>query len=163
MIKRSLIALTAALMVVAAIGVAQAGSSPSAEAQIRQLQLESLALAVDGDTEALRGYLSEDFIGINPLGIPDTREGRLGGIDAGAPDFLAIQPTTPIDVDVHGNHALVRYQVRIELTIFGAHLEHLMWDTLRYERRQGRWIAVWEQTTAVPNDVGLVVEALKKP
>lgn len=163
MITRSLIGLGAALAAVLAIGIAQAGSSPSAEAQIRQLQLESLELAVDGDTDALRSYLSEDFVGINPLGIPDTREGRLAGMDAGAPDFLAIQPTTPIDVDVHGNHALVRFQVRIELTIFGSHLEHLMWDTLFYERRQGRWIAVWEQATAVPNDIGLVVEALKKP
>lgn len=163
MTKRSLIGLAAVLAAVLAMGVAQARSSPSAEAEIRQLQLESLTLAVSGDTDALRSHMSEDFVGINPLGIPDTREGRLAGIDAGAPDFLAIEPTSPIDVDVHGNHALVRFQVRIELTIFGAHLEHLMWDTLLYERRQGRWLAVWETATAIPNDPGLFIESLKKP
>jgi hypothetical protein len=30
-----------------------------------------------------------------------------------------------------------------------------------YERRQGRWQVVWEQTTAVPNRLDLFIESLK--
>ena len=41
--------------------------------------------------------------------------------------------------------------------------EHLRWETLFYERHRGSWRVAWEQTTAVPNNVGLVIEALKKP
>ena len=30
-----------------------------------------------------------------------------------------------------------------------------------YERCRGRWQIVWEQATAIPNDLGLFVESIK--
>jgi hypothetical protein len=32
-----------------------------------------------------------------------------------------------------------------------------------YERRNGRWQIVWEQTTAIPNEPDLFLESLKPP
>jgi hypothetical protein len=42
-------------------------------------------------------------------------------------------------------------------------LKHRAWTTDLFERRQGRWLLVWSQTTATPNNPGLFVQALKAP
>ena len=34
------------------------------------------------------------------------------------------------------------------------------WFTALYERRHGRWQIVWEQATAIPNDVGLFIQSI---
>jgi len=164
----------ALLLLLVAVAAGQAGRSATARAdddgsaqgvvrEIRRLEEIRRGLEVSGDTAALRGLLTTDFRGINPIGVAGTREELLSGFDAGEPDILAMQPTTPIEVDVFGNQALVRYQVSIELTIFGFHPNHLMWDTLLYERRHGRWRVAWEQTTAVPHNPALVLQALETP
>jgi Domain of unknown function (DUF4440) len=171
MTKRGVLALGTVFVLLLAIGAAHAARTPQArahddrsvKAEIRRTELARLSALVAGDIPTARKFFTADFRGINPIGISATREEFMDGMAAGAPDFLAQAPTMPIDVEVFGRQALVRYQVNIELTIAGFHLEHLMWETLLYRKNQDHWRVSWEQTTAVPNDIGLVLQALQKP
>jgi hypothetical protein len=62
---------------------------------------------------------------------------------------------------MYGNAAVVRFQSAFDLVAFGERLTHLAWHTDLLERRQGHWQVVRAQTTAVPNNPALVIEALK--
>jgi hypothetical protein len=55
-----------------------------------------------------------------------------------------------IRVRPHGNTAVLRYQHNIDIQVAGIRtLTHLAWTTALYERHNGRWQIVWEQTGAI--------------
>ena len=60
-----------------------------------------------------------------------------------------------------GDSATLRYQSAYDVVVGGTHVAHDAWTTELYERRDGRWLLVWEQTTAIPNDVSLFLESIK--
>jgi hypothetical protein len=60
-----------------------------------------------------------------------------------------------------GDSATLRYRESFDLVKGGTRLTHQAWSTVLYERRQGRWQVVREQTTAVPNRLDLFIESLK--
>jgi hypothetical protein len=133
----------------------------SAADRIRATEIARLRAVVQADISTARKFFATDFQLINPLGAPMSLEELLGALAAGSLDFLVDEPISPIDVRVFGREAVLRYQAKIELVAFGQHLAHKAWHTMFYERRHSQWQLVWEQTTGVPNNVGLVIEALK--
>jgi uncharacterized protein DUF4440 len=79
-----------------------------------------------------------------------TREVFLGGVGAGAVDFLSDTVTSQIRVRLHGSTAVLRYQHTIDVAVAGiGHVTHPAWTTAVYERRKGNWQIVWEQTGAI--------------
>jgi hypothetical protein len=52
--------------------------------------------------------------------------------------------------------------VNFDLVVFGLRLTHQAWVTELYERDHGTWQIVWEQATAIPNDLGLFLESIKR-
>lgn len=48
-----------------------------------------------------------------------------------------------------GEAAILRYRVRIEINVGGAHDEGTFWHTDTYEARDGHWQAVWSQATRI--------------
>src|SRR6185503_9815362 len=64
------------------------------------------------------------------------------------------------DVRLHGRSAALRFQASFDLVVFGGHLTHAAWLTELYERQHGRWQLVWEQATAIPNDVGAFLDSI---
>ena len=82
-------------------------------------------------------------------------------MDAGVLDFLVIEPSAPIAVRLSGESAALRYQTAYDVVLGATHVTHTAWTTALYERRDGRWLLVWEQTTAIPNDVGLFLESIE--
>jgi hypothetical protein len=64
-------------------------------------------------------------------------------------------------VRLSGESAALRFQVSFDPIVgFDTRVTHQGWITELYERRDGRWQIVWEQT-AIPNDFGLFVESIK--
>ena len=154
-----------AVALVAAGGVVAASSassaSPSQTERLRAIETTRLEALVDADTAIVRKLIAPDFQLINPAGVPLSRAELLGGVDAGFLDFVAIEPRSPIAVRLSGDSATLRYQSAYEVVVGGTHVTHEAWTTELYERRDGRWLLVWEQTTAIPNDVGLFLESIK--
>jgi hypothetical protein len=118
--------------------------------RLRQTEQERLQALVDADVAVAGTLIASDFELINPLGEVLTRDDVLGGVGSGALDFLSDTVTSQIKVRVHGNMAVVRYQHTIDIAVAGiGHLTHPAWTTGLYERRNGNWQIVWEQTGAI--------------
>jgi hypothetical protein len=152
-----------ALLTVAGVAAAgrTAGATTTAAAdQVREAERALLRASVDGDTGAARRLLAPDFQLIDVLGESETRAAYLQTIGGGI-DFVSIKPVSPMRVRLYGNTGVVRYRAMHELMAGPDRLKHSAWTTSLYERRQGRWLLVWSQTTATPNDPALFVQALK--
>jgi hypothetical protein len=155
-----LAAVALAAIVVAATALARPGATSSAADDVRAVEQALMQATVDADTAAAGRLLADDFQLINPLGGPQTRQDFLATI-GGAIDYLTWEPVSGIEVRLYGNAAVVRFQSAFDLVAFGERLTHLAWHTDLLERRQGHWQVVRAQTTAVPSNPALVIEALK--
>jgi hypothetical protein len=127
------------------------GASTSGQIeQVRQLEQQRLQALVDADVAAAGALIASDFELINPLGEVLTRDEFLGAVGSGAIDFLSNELTPQIRVRLHGDTAVLRYRHTIDIVVAGiGHLTHPAWSTALYERRNGRWQIVWEQTGAI--------------
>lgn len=161
--KRRMLAAAAVLVVVAgALTVSSASTASTSQAdRLRAIETARLQALVDADTATARELTAPDFQLINPAGAPLSRDDFLGGVAAGAIDFLSLDTISPVAVRMSGESATLRYRTRFDLVVGGTHLTHDAWTTALYERRDGRWQIVWGQTTAVPNDLGLFIGSLE--
>jgi hypothetical protein len=161
--RRTLAAVATALVVATGVVTASSASpaTPSQSTRLRAIETSRLKALVDADTATAGRLIAPDFQLINPAGAPLSRDDLLGGVHAGAIDFLAIRPTSAIAVRRSGDSAALRYQETFDLVAGGTHLTHKAWTTALYERRHGRWQIVWEQTTAIPNKPDLFIESIK--
>jgi hypothetical protein len=131
-------------------------------ARLRATELDRLAALVDADTATVRRLTASDFQLINPAGGELTLDDYLGAIDAGAIDYQVFSPTSPLAVRVSGASAVLRYQVSFDLVVGGdTRVVHQGWITELYELRRGQWQVVWEQATAVPNDLDLFIRSIQ--
>jgi uncharacterized protein DUF4440 len=162
--RRRTVAAALVALVAAAGALAAASTSPARSSQadrLRAIETAREQALVDGDTAIVRRLTAPDFQLINPAGAPLSRDDFLGGVEAGAIDFLALDPSSPITVRMSGDSATLRYRTRFDLVVGGTRLTHEGWNTALYERRDGRWQSVWAQTTAIPNDPDLFLESIK--
>lgn len=122
--------------------------SPQAE-HIRNIERARLRALVDGDIGQAEPLHAPEFQLITPIGMPLSKEEYLGAIQSGQIKYLMWEPGA-IAVRQQKDHAVIRYRARLEI-VFGGHrvapTDH--WHTDTYERRDGRWMVVWSQATAV--------------
>ena len=161
--RQRLAALTAVLVFVAgALAVASASTaSPSQAERLRAIETDRLRALVAADTATARRLMAPDFELINPAGAVLSREDLLGAVDAGVIDFRSLDTISPVAVRMSGESATLRYETRFDLVAGGTHLTHDGWSTALFERRDGRWQMVWEQATAVPNDLDLFLGSIE--
>jgi Domain of unknown function (DUF4440) len=145
--------------VAVASGTTHARKAAAAD-QVRRAEQTLLRAAVDADSAAASRLLASDFQLIDPFGAPESRKAYLDTI-AGDVDFVTLKPLTPIRVRLYGNAALARFQEAFEVVAGPDRLKHRGWTTDLFERRNGRWLLVWRQTTATPNNPDLLVQSLK--
>ena len=145
--------LLVALASAAGAGLAQSAGppaeSPAAES-IRETERTKLRALVDADVAVLERIYADDYQLIPPLGFALSKEDFLGAVAAGAVDFLSYDVISPIQVRLYGQAAAIRFQARADVVAAGlGHFSHDAWHTLLYEKRNGHWQAVWEQTTGI--------------
>ncbi|RCS22835.1 nuclear transport factor 2 family protein [Phyllobacterium salinisoli] len=116
---------------------------------IRELERRRLRALVAADMAAAAPLHADDFQLITPIGMPLSREQYLGAIAAGQIKYTMWEPGV-IAVRLHGSAAVIRYRARLEV-IFQGHPvpPGEYWHTDIYERRDGRWMVVWSQATAI--------------
>jgi len=122
--------------------------SPQAE-HIRTTERARLRALVAGDMDAAGSLHAPEFQLITPIGMPLSKDEYLGAIRSGQIQYLMWEPGA-IAVRQHNDHAVIRYRARLEI-VFGGHrvAPADYWHTDTYERRDGRWMVVWSQATAI--------------
>ena len=142
-----------AVCLVGATAVAVAAAQPFSDSQVDRLratELDRLRALVDADMAAIEPLTADDFRLVPPPGMPLSRAEYVGAVAAGAIDYLAFEPISEMDVRLYGQAAAMQYLARIDVVVAGlGHFAQDVWVTLLYEKRQGRWQAVWEQATWV--------------
>lgn len=117
--------------------------------RLRHIERRRLRALVNVDTEAMQGLHAPDFQLITPVGSSLSKDEYLGAVVAGHIDYVYWQPED-IAVRMQGDCAVVRYRAQLEV-IFGGHKvpRGAYWHTDTYECRNGQWMVVWSQATAV--------------
>jgi hypothetical protein len=125
-----------------------------AEHELREIERRRLASLVACDMATAESLHAEDYELVPPGGRPLSRREYLGGIASGELRYEVFEPASEIRVRILGDAAAaVRYRARILI-----HLGELerdagtFWHTDIYERRNGRWQAVWSQATRIRRD-----------
>ena len=127
-----------------------ADQDPSPEAElIRDTERARLRALVEGDMETAGRLHATEFQLITPIGMALSKNKYLGAIASGQIKYLAWEPG-PIAVRYHHSHAVIRYRARLEV-VFGGHkvAPGDYWHTDAYEHRDGQWMVVWSQATAI--------------
>jgi Domain of unknown function (DUF4440) len=127
-----------------------ADQDPSPEAElIRDTERARLRALVEGDIETAGRLHATEFQLITPIGMALSKNDYLGAIASGQIKYLAWEPG-PIAVRYHHGHAVIRYRARLEV-VFGGHkvAPGDYWHTDTYEHRDGQWMVVWSQATAI--------------
>ncbi len=116
---------------------------------IRGLEHERLRALVQNEAAVADALHSENYQLITPGGAAISKADYLGGIASGELRYTRFEPASDIAVRVYEDAAAVRYQVRIDIDFAGGHDSGLFWHTDIYEKRDGRWQAVWSQATRI--------------
>jgi hypothetical protein len=122
----------------------------SSEAEfIRDTERARLRALVEGDIETAGRLHATEFQLITPIGMALSKNDYLGAIASGQIKYLAWEPG-PIAVRYHHSHAVIRYRARLEV-VFSGHkvAPGDYWHTDTYEHREGQWMVVWSQATAI--------------
>lgn len=122
--------------------------SPDAE-HLRDVERRRLKSLVDRDMGVAALLHADDYQLVTPGGIPLSKQEYLMAIQSGDLDYLTFEAVSDVTVRVLGDAGVVRYQASIEMTARGEPYEGVFWHTDFYERRDGRWQAVWSQATRI--------------
>jgi hypothetical protein len=125
-------------------------SSPTREADLlRETERARLRALVSADIDQARLFHAPDFQLITPIGVALSKEDYLGAVASGQIKYLTWEPAE-IAVRLYDGAAIIRYRAQLEV-IFGGHHVPLSdyWHTDTYEHRDGRWMVVWSQATAI--------------
>lgn len=117
------------------------------EALLRDAERARLQSLVTADLSVAERLHAEDYELITPGGAEMSKRAYLDGIESGELDYSVFKPVSDIRVRLYGEAAILRYRVRIEINVGGAHDEGTFWHTDTYEIRDGQWQAVWSQAT----------------
>lgn len=156
----ALLAAVAAVVLIATTAVAKTHGASQAD-RLRAIEVKRAQALVNADTATARRLTADDYQLVDPGGDTQARDDLLGAVKSGALDFLADKPVSQMSVRLNGDAAVLRYEHSFDLVIGGTRLTHKGWSTDLYERRNGHWQIVWEQTTAIPNKPDLFLESLK--
>jgi len=120
------------------------------EDELRGLEARRLAALVERDMATAEAIHADDYELIPPSGRTLTKRSYLDPIASGEFRYQVFEAASPVRVRVRGDTAIVRYQARIDVGFGPAERDiDLFWHTDYWERREGRWQAVWSQATRI--------------
>jgi hypothetical protein len=126
------------------------GENVSAAAQqLLDAERQRLQSLVDGDLEVARAMHADDYQLITPGGGVLSKREYLDGIASGELNYLVFEAVSDVAVKSFVDVGMVRYKARIEIELPDGPDAGMFWHTDTYERRDGRWQAVWSQATRI--------------
>lgn len=129
-------------------------TADSTAAHLRQVETQRLAAILDQDRQLLDALHTDDFLLCTPSGTVWTKQHYIDGLVDGSINYLRFQPTTPLEVIVDAQLAVVRYRSHIEISLDDAAPGHLeCWHLDVYQRHgTDRWRCRWSQATDTVGD-----------
>ncbi|MBB3018931.1 hypothetical protein FHR70_001985 [Microvirga lupini] len=124
--------------------------SPTGDAEnLRETERARLRALVSADIDQAKRFHAPDFQLITPIGVALSKQDYMGAIASGQLKYLTWQPGD-IAVRLYDGVAVLRYRAQLEV-VFGGHKVPLSdyWHTDTYEDRDGHWMVVWSQATAI--------------
>ena len=119
-------------------------------AELREVERQRLTALRDADMRSCEALHAADYELITPGGGRLSKEQYLGQIADGSLAYRQFEPEGDVAVRVLGpSAAVLRYQAAIDAAWPGGHDADRFWHTDIYERRDGRWQAVWSQATRI--------------
>jgi len=114
------------------------------------LEQDRLRSLVDRDMSTAERLHHADYELISPAGQRHTKSTYLDDVASKRLEYLAFEPTTPVTVRATTDLIVLRYIALIRLSVgIADEIELRAWHTDHYERRDGRWQAVWSQATRI--------------
>jgi hypothetical protein len=118
--------------------------------ELREIERQRLAGLRNADMGSCEALHAADYQLITPGGATMSKDQYLRQIADGALDYRRFEPEGDIAVRVLGpSAAVLRYRVAIDVAFPDGHDAGEFWHTDIYERREGRWQAVWSQATRI--------------
>ena len=116
-------------------------------AALADLERRRLRALVDVDLEVADELHADDFQLITPGGAALSKAQYLDAVGSGQVDYRRWDPAE-IDVRVLGDAACLRYRASLVVVLGGVEQPpDRLWHTDYYERRDGRWRAVFSHAT----------------
>ena len=141
---------TVLLALLIVTGVACRGKYESADRAVSDLEHALTTELVAGDVTAATDVLADDFVLVDPGGGTWTKKDYLDAISAGSLDYLSWTIESEMRVLVDGDIAVLRYRATIDVSLDGEHVpKGNFWKSAVYQKRAGRWLAVWSQATQI--------------
>jgi hypothetical protein len=130
--------------------LAQSHVRQSEEDSLRAIERRRLRALIGADTATGFHLHAPDFQLITPGGASMNREQDLGGLASGLLRYATWEPDT-ITVRLFDSVAVLRYRSRLVMVVSGRDTvkPFAHWHTDVYEKRDGRWQAVWSQATPI--------------
>jgi hypothetical protein len=116
---------------------------------LKATERRRLRALVDADIGTADLLHAHDYQLIPPGGAPLSKAAYLRGIEDGTIRYRRFEPDGEVKVRLWGSAAALRYEVNIEVVADGTAYRDRCWHTDIYERRDGRWVAVWSQATRI--------------
>jgi hypothetical protein len=124
-------------------------STESVVELLRATEHARLQSLVAADLSAAEDLHTDDYELVTPGGATLSKRAYLDAIASGDLDYAVFEPISEIRVRLYDQAALLRYRVRIEVTVDDAHDEGTFWHTDAYEVHDGRWCVAWSQATRI--------------
>lgn len=122
------------------------GRDPAIADHLRAREKQRTQALVAKDLELAGRMHAPEYQLVTPAGKTFDKAGYLEAIRTGELNYLAWEPDA-MDVRVGTDMAIVRYQATLR---FPSGKGVRCWHTDSYELREGEWLAVWSQATAIP-------------
>jgi hypothetical protein len=118
---------------------------------LRATEHERLRALREADMAVAERLHADDYQLIPPTGATWSKREYLDAIASREFTYQVFEPISPIAVRVSDQMAAVRYRARFEVRgASGSTDSGVFWHTDIYEKRDGRWQAVWSQATRIP-------------
>ena len=114
--------------------------------EVEHARLRSLVAA---DLSVAEPLHADAYELITPGGATMSKRAYLDAIASGELDYSVFEPISEIRVRLYDQAAILRYRVRIEVTVDGARDQGTFWHTDAYEVQEGTWRVVWSQATRI--------------
>lgn len=116
---------------------------------IRNIERARLRALVSADMIAAEPLHAPDFQLITPIGAVLSKAEYLGAVAGEHIKYLLWEPGE-IAVRLSAASAVIRYRARLEVVFGGTRVPPGdYWHTDAYEVRDGQWMVVWSQATAI--------------
>jgi Domain of unknown function (DUF4440) len=117
--------------------------------RIRATERERLRALVEANVEAAGRLHAADFQLVTPTGRVLSRDQYLDNVASGEINYFVWEPDSEIAVRLYGQAALLRYRSVMEMGDETRKVVLRCWHIDAYEKRNGRWQAVWSQATEI--------------